>query len=321
MALTSSNTGTGTAANAVLLASASPSTTAIAVTGENETATVPGEGETQESTGATFFPPTIYSEKIGSIGGFELRNSMLMAWIAILFLAIVAWRFAKNYKESPVPSGFQNLIETIIEGLYNFFHSVTQDDKQTKQFFGICATIFLFVVISNWFGLLPGVGTIGFWEVHNGHTVLVPLFRSTYSDVNMTMAIAIISVIMTQVYGMMNLKFGGYWGKFFVNPFKDPIGSGVGILELVSELSKIISFSFRLYGNIFAGEVLLAVIGFLVPYIAPLPFYGLELFVGLVQGLVFSLLTLVFFKMGSTGHGDHGEEGHSSNPKHATVAS
>lgn len=283
--------------------------------------------ENSPSTAGSFFPPTIYSETVGHIGSFQVRNTLLMSWISVLFLCVVAWRFYKNYRTNSVPSGLQNLVEVVIEGLYDFFHSVTQDARQTKQFFGICATIFLFVVISNWFGIFPGVGPIGVWEMHDGHEILVPLFRSTFSDVNMTLAIAFISVFMTQVYGMMNLKFGGYWGKFFVNPLRDPIGFGVGLLELISEFSKIISFSFRLYGNIFAGEVLLAVIGFLAPYLAPFPFYGLELFVGLVQALVFSLLTLVFFKMGSTGHGghdDHGEVGHTSGhgvQKHVTITS
>lgn len=279
-----------------------------------------GEKSAAEA-GSSFAPPTIYSETVGHIGGFQIRNTLLMSWISVLFLCVVAWRFSRKYMENAVPTGFQNLVETIIEGLYDFFHSVTQDTKQTKQFFGVCATIFFFVVVSNWFGIFPGVGPIGIWEVEEGHKILVPLFRSTFSDVNMTLAIAFISVFMTQVYGMMNLKFGGYWGKFFVNPLRDPIGFAVGLLELISEFSKIISFSFRLYGNIFAGEVLLAVIGFLAPYLAPFPFYGLELFVGLIQGLVFSLLTLVFFKMGSTGHGEHDEVAHTSDQKHAITAS
>lgn len=303
--------------NTYIASTASTETVNLAV----QTGTAPAgveSGAAERASGSTFTPPTIFSETIAHVGSFEIRNTLLMSWISVIFLCVIAWKFSKNYKENAIPSAFQNAIETIIEGIYDFFHTVTQDDKQTKQFFGVCATIFLFVVISNWFGLLPGVGSVGFWEVHNGHEVLIPLFRSVYSDVNMTLAISAISVVMTQVYGMANLKFGGYWGKFFVNPFRDPIGAGVGVLELVSEFSKIISFSFRLYGNIFAGEVLLAVIGFLVPYIAPLPFYGLELFVGLVQGLVFALLTLVFFKMGSTGHGDHGE-GHAPEPSHATA--
>lgn len=276
-------------------------------------------GKAPES--GSFSPPTIYSETVGHIGSFEVRNTLLMSWISVLFLCVVAWRFSRNYMKNDVPTALQNIVEMIIEGLFDFFQTVTQDVKQTKQFFGVCATIFLFIVVSNWFGIFPGVGPIGIWEVEEGHEILVPLFRSTFSDVNMTLAIAFISVFMTQVYGMMNLKFGGYWGKFFVNPFRDPIGFAVGLLELVSEFSKIISFSFRLYGNIFAGEVLLAVIGFLAPYLAPFPFYGLELFVGLIQALVFSLLTLVFFKMGSTGHGGHDEVAHTSEPKHVIIAS
>lgn len=259
-----------------------------------------------------FAPPTIYSEHIGSVGGFDIRNTLLMSWVAVIILTLVAVIFAKNYLKNTVPSKFQLLIETVVEGIYDFFHAVTNDDKQTKQFLAVCGTIFIFVVISNWMGLLPGVGSIGFWEEEEGRKLLIPLLRSTYSDVNMTLAIAVISVVMTQIYGMKNLGFFSYCGKFFVNPLRDPVGCFVGILELVSEFAKVISFTFRLYGNIFAGEVLLAVIGFLVPYLAPLPFYGLELFVGLVQGVVFALLTLVFFKMGSTGHGDHSEheEGH-----------
>lgn len=270
----------------------------------------------------SFSPPTIYSETIAHVGNFEIRNTLLMSWISVIFLCVIAWKFSRKYRENEVPTGFQNLIETLIEGIYDFFHSVTQDAKQTKAFFGVCATIFFFVVVSNWFGIFPGVGPIGIWEEHEGKKLLVPLLRSTFSDVNMTMAIAGISVIMTQFYGMAHLGFGGYWGKFFVNPFRDPIGFGVGLLELVSEFSKIISFTFRLYGNIFAGEVLLVVIAFLAPYIAPIPFYGLELFVGLVQGLVFSLLTLVFFKMGATGHGhDDHEDVHTSAQKHAAIVS
>lgn len=288
---------------------------------QEDIVTAEGAGTANSPAAAgSFVPPTIYSETVAHIGSFEVRNSWIMSIISVVFFCVIAWRFFRKYQENIIPSGLQNLVEVIVEGLYDFFHSVTQDHKQTRQFFGICATIFLYIVVSNWFGLLPGVGPVGLWEEHNGHTVLVPLLRSTYSDVNMTLGIAIISVVMTTIFGFRNLGAFGYLGKFFVNPFRDPIGFGVGLLEIISEISKIISFSFRLYGNIFAGEVLLAVIGLLMPFIAPLPFYGLELFVGLVQGLVFSLLTIVFFKMGSTGHGDH-EEGHSSEPRHATATS
>lgn len=282
-----------------------------------------------------FTPPTLASETIAHIGSFSLRNSMVMAWLAMALLITVALILRKKGLKM-VPRGFQNFAETIVEGLFNFFDSVTQDKKQTKKFFPIVATIFIFVLTSNWMGILPGVGSIGFYEKHQEETaaveekaveeatekspataskesdekitheeeklIFVPYFRSAYADVNMTLALAIISVIATQIFGIFSLGFFKYAGKFFINPFKDFIGSFVGILELVSEFAKMVSFSFRLFGNIFAGEILLTVISFLAPFLAPLPFYGLEIFVGLVQALVFSLLTLVFMKMAVTSH-------------------
>lgn len=304
-----------------------------------------------------FTPPTLASETIAKIGSFSLRNSMVMAWLAMILL-ITGVLILRKKGLKMIPRGFQNFVETIVEGLFNFFDSVTQDKKQTKRFFPIVATIFIFILTANWMGILPGVGSIGFYEKHeeaalveektgeqtagkieiaeklpkttlkgeftpeikqNRDTegpeesdesiaheeeklIFVPYFRSAYADVNMTLALAIISVIATQIFGILSLGFRNYAGKFFINPFKNFIGSFVGILELVSEFAKMISFSFRLFGNIFAGEILLMVISFLAPFLAPLPFYGLEIFVGLVQALVFSLLTLVFMKMAITSH-------------------
>jgi F-type H+-transporting ATPase subunit a len=224
-----------------------------------------------------------------------------MGWLAMLILIIAAAVFKKKSGRL-VPSGFQNFVEAVIEGLFSFFDSVTQDRNLTRRFFPWVATIFLFVLFSNWMGILPGVGPIGIYEEHEGATMLIPFFRSAYADVNMTLALAIISVVVTQIMGIRALGFFHDAGKFFVYPFRDFIGAFVGILELVSELAKMISFSFRLFGNIFAGEVLLVVMGFLAPFIAPIPFYGLELFVGLVQALVFSILTLVFMRMAVSSH-------------------
>lgn len=263
-----------------------------------------------------------------------------MGWLAMLVLIAVALIIKKRGLQI-VPRGLQNFVEVIVEGLFNFFDTVVQDKKQTRKFFPVVATIFIFVILSNWMGILPGVGSIGFYEKEHEiaaqqpaeetasgkeeiaaeeafaeaetepetkKEIFIPYFRSAYADVNMTFALALISVFLTQIYGFMSLGFFHYAGKFFKNPLKDPVGAGVGILELISELSKMISFSFRLFGNIFAGEILLTVISFLAPYLAPLPFYGLELFVGFVQALVFALLTLVFMKMAVTPH--HHEEAH-----------
>lgn len=262
---------------------------------------------------AEFTPPTLASETIAHLGAFEIRNSMVMGWLAMAVLIIAAFVFRKKSGKI-IPRGFQNFIEVIVDGLFNFFDGITQNREQTKRFFPMVATIFLFVLTSNWMGIFPGIGPIGIYEEHYGKVILVPFFRSAYADINMTLALAIISVIATQIVGIRSLGFFHYAGKFFVNPLRDPIGSFVGILELISELAKMISFSFRLFGNIFAGEILLLTISFLAPFVAPLPFYGLELFVGLVQALVFSLLTLVFMKMAVT---SHHEEAHSANPIHS----
>jgi len=180
---------------------------------------------------------------------------------------------------------------------------VTQDRKQTKKFFPLVMTIFIFVILSNWVELLPGLGTVGINEQIHGETILVPFLRSTSADLNATLAIALISVFSIQFMGIAAIGFFKYAGKFFVNPFKKPfyvIGTFVGLLEIIGEVAKVISFSFRLFGNIFAGEVLLIVMLNLVPYIVPLPFLFLELFVGFIQALVFSTLTLVFLKTAAT---------------------
>lgn len=252
-----------------------------------------------------FSPPTLASETILHIGSFAVRNTMLMAWLAVATLCVLAL-FVRRTGYALVPGRFQAAVETVVDGLFNFFQSVIQDTKETAAFFPLICTILLFLVLGNWMGILPGIGSIFVHEVHNGEAMAVPLFRSMNADVNMTLAIALIAMISVQVFGVSMLGFKGYSGKFLVPPWKDPVGTFVGLLELVSEFSKVISFTFRLFGNIFAGEVLLVVISYLSPFLAPIPFIGLELFVGVVQGLVFSLLTAVFLKMAVTSHhADH----------------
>lgn len=261
--------------------------------------------------------PTLASEAIGHIGSFEIRNTMLMAWLAMLVLIGLSFML-KGTRYREVPGRFQAFMEMIVEGLFGFFDSVVGDPKQTRRFFPLVATIFIFLALANWMGILPGVGSITILGEHEGHEMALPLLRSMNADVNMTMAIAIISVVMTQLFGIAALGVMPYASKYFVAPWRDPIMSFVGILELVAEFAKVVSFTFRLFGNIFAGEVLLVVISFLAPYLAPLPFLGLEIFVGFIQGLVFALLTLVFLKMAVAAHGgEHGHEGHGVGMAHA----
>jgi len=243
---------------------------------------------------------SLAAEPLFHIGSFPVTNTLVVTFCVSL-LIIVASYILKN-RISLVPKGFQNMVESVLEALLNLVDSVTQDRRQSKKFFPLVATIFIFVILSNWVEVIPGLGTIGLREVSGGKNILVPFLRSGSADLNMTLALAIVSVMSAQIFGIAAIGVGKYAGKFFVSPLRPPyiVGTFVGILELVSEVAKLISFSFRLFGNIFAGEVLLMVMLFLVPYFVPLPFLFLELFVGFIQALVFSMLTLVFLKMAAT---------------------
>lgn len=237
---------------------------------------------------------SLAAEKIAHIGSFPITNSILTSWIATLLLIVLGILAGRDLKA--VPRGIQNFFENVVEMLLNMVNSVMDNKEQTRKYFPLLATIFLFIITNNWLGLLPGVGTIG---LHEGNK-FVPLLRSGNADLNTTLALAIIAVIAIQIFGIIAIGIIKYGSKFL--NFKSPILFFVGILELISELSRLISFSFRLFGNVFAGEVLLAVIAMLLPFIGPLPFYGLELFVGFIQALVFTMLTLVFIKSAITDH-------------------
>lgn len=241
---------------------------------------------------------SLAAEKIGQIGAMPITNSLLTSWVSTFVLAILAFFSTRNMRM--VPKGIQNVFETAIEFLINTVDSVMNDKEQTKKYFPFLATIFLFIITNNWLGLIPGVGSIGLHEVHHGKEVFVPLLRGGNADLNTTLALALLAVFMIQVFGIIAIGFFKYSSKF-IN-LKGPIDFFVGILELISEISRIVSFSFRLFGNIFAGEVLLIVITALLPYIGPLPFYALEIFVGFIQALVFTMLALVFIKMAITEH-------------------
>lgn len=236
---------------------------------------------------------SLAAEPLFHVGSFPITNTLIMAWSVIAVLTVFAW-IARS-QLALIPRGVSNAFEAVVEALLNFVNSVTNDREQSERFLPIIATIFLFVIASNWIELVPGLGTIGIREVEEGRSVLVPFIRSASADLNVTLAIAVISVAVTQWFGVRALGLGGHLKKFF--NLSNPIMTFVGLLELVSEFAKIVSFSFRLFGNIFAGEVLLLVVSSLAPYIVPLPFLVLEIFVGFVQALVFSMLTLVNLQM------------------------
>ncbi|MDO8523077.1 MAG: F0F1 ATP synthase subunit A [bacterium] len=231
---------------------------------------------------------SIKAEEIFRIGGWPVTNAVLLSTIALIVLASVALFLRK--KLSLVPGKLQGIFELALEELLSLMDSVLGDRHLSEKYLPLIGTIFLFIVTSNWLGLLPlGAFMLG----HGEHSF--PLFRSPASDLNFTIALAIISVFAVNLLGSVAIGVGRHFSKFFT--LKNPIFSFVGILELLSEFIKIISFSFRLFGNVFAGEVLLMIVGFLVPQIIPLPFLFLEIFVGFIQAFIFSMLTLVFLGM------------------------
>ena len=242
---------------------------------------------------------SIAAETVTHILGIPVTNSLLASLLTTVVLVTISYFATKNLKE--VPKGIQNVIEYAIESLYNMIQDVTRDKKKTYKFFPFVATIFLFVMTSNWMGLLPGFSTIGVKEeTAGGHEIVVGFFRSANSDLNSTIALAVTAVLSIQIMGIATLGFAKY-GKKFLN-FSSPIAFFIGLLEIISEVAKMISFSFRLFGNIFAGEVLLTVIMTIAPFIAPLPFFALELFVGFIQALVFAMLLLVFMNTATMAH-------------------
>ncbi len=241
---------------------------------------------------------SISAEPVFDIGHFTLTNSTLISIVVSLLLIVFAFFIHKNLKLKGKISRLQLLVEIIIEGLHNLVENIAGSQK-TRAFFPFIATFFFFIIISNWSGILPGAGSIGITRQIHGETTFVPLLRAPTADINTTLALGLISIVLAQYYGFKHLKLG-YLKKFF--NFTNPINTFVGILELISEFAKIISFAFRLFGNIFAGEVLLAVTGFLIPLLVPIPFLGLEVFVGFIQALVFAMLSVVFFNIATLSH-------------------
>ena len=296
------------------------------------------------------------------IGGFEIMNTMVATWAAIIVLALVSYLATRRIQE--VPGRLQGLVEVVLEFFLTLAESVAGHEK-ARRFLPLIMTIFLFVVTANWMGILPGFGTVGWVEsaeevVHHAEDkaeadgeradlgsihlqvfeevgpfavqplgsvgndvtaeeleshgveegeqagLLVPYLRSANTDINTTLGIALVAMIMVHWWGFRVLGVPKHLGKF-LNFKAGPIGLFVGVLEAISELARIISFTFRLFGNIFAGEVLLIAMAFLVPLVGLVPFMGLELFVGLIQAFIFSMLTLVFAATATVSHGaeDH----------------
>ncbi len=228
------------------------------------------------------------------LGNLPLTNTLLSSLLAVAVLTVLA--VVSTRRMSLVPSGLQNFVEFAVESLFNLVESILGDERRTRMFFPWIASFFLYIIVANYMGLLPGVGTIGYYAGHH----FVPFFRSAASDLNMTLALAILSVVLAHFYSIKELGFVGYLGVWLnINPAL--LFSGV--LEFFLEFTKVASLAFRLFGNIFAGETVLEVVsGVISPYLVPLPFMALELIVGFVQALVFAMLTLASLMILTTSH-------------------
>ncbi|MFB3092925.1 MAG: F0F1 ATP synthase subunit A [Dehalococcoidia bacterium] len=317
---------------------------------------------------------TIKAETLQSVGPIDVTNTMMTSWIVVIMMVAIV--YVGTRRRDLVPRGFQNMFEAALEAFYNLVVSVA-GEKNGRRFFPVVATIFFFVLLSNWLSLFPVFSVIGLvreeehgfvmeqadvgplpvgWvslsgpgdlRLTGGGTIdeddadaeeqfeeakedgklvgqLIPLLRGPNTDLNTPLALAIVSAIAVESWAIASLgigygrKFFNFGGMFrglvrlnFGQFFNGAIDAFVGVLELISEMVRLVSFTFRLFGNMFAGEVVIVMFIFLTPLILTLPFYGLELFVGIIQAFIFAVLTLVFGMM-AVAHG----EAHTGDEEH-----
>lgn len=231
-------------------------------------------------------------ETLGTVLGVPITNTLLTSLFVSVALCVFAVWLGKRL--TLVPSKAQLFFEEIIAYAYGFIEQTLEDAKAARKFFPLLMTVFLFISLCNLAEFIPGVHSIQFL----GPEGMVPFLRGTNTDLNMTLALTLIVVTVIEVAGIMALGLGHYLHKFFT--LESPIKAAVGIIEFVSEFARIISFSFRLFGNIFAGQVLITVATYFVPYVLPAPVMIFEMFVGIVQAAIFTLLTLFFIKLATT---------------------
>ena len=268
---------------------------------------------------------TLYAEPVAYVHGWPITNSLITSWVAVLVIVILS--VALRMKMKKIPSKIQHFFEVVLEGGLNLADQVTGSRKVTEKVFPIAISIFFFVLINNWLGILP-LGGFGMLQTGADGTAFVPFLRSGTADINTTLMLAVVAVLGSNIFGVLII---GIWktfnkyvnlkalGHIFTKVKKDPtillvspVMFFVGLLELVGELAKVASLSFRLFGNVFAGEVLLASMGALLAYGLPVPFLFLEIMVGLIQALIFSMLVLVYFSIASQDHDAHDEDHHES---------
>lgn len=230
---------------------------------------------------------------LGHFFGIPLTSTMLMVWVTMVVL--VAFAVYLKYSLTLVPSKVQVVTEALVGGAFEYVSDALESRELARKFFPLIMTIFIFILSLNWLGLLPGVGSIGIHSVLHGEETLIPFLYPANTDLNITIGLSVVAFVCIELAGIIFLGFWKYGGKF-IN-FSSPLAFLIGIIELFSEIARLISFSFRLFGNIFAGKTLIVIAIFFVPFILPVPILAFEIFVGFIQAFIFAVLTLFFIKL------------------------
>src|SRR3989344_5676699 len=264
---------------------------------------------------------TLFAEPIGHWGNFTLTNALLTSWLAVAILVILA--FVLRFRIKEVPDKLQNVFEIAVEGALSLCDQVTNNRALSLKIFPYAISVFFLILVNNWLGIMP-LGGLGIIEQGDHGLTFIPFLRGGTADLNTTLAFAVMAVLGANLFGVfsigiwktfnkyVNLKvLGGIFTKIRREPttiLVAPITFFVGLIEIVGEFAKVASLSFRLFGNVFAGEVLLVSMAALVAYLVPIPFMFLELLVGMIQALIFSILTVVYFTIAASDHAEHEEE-------------
>jgi len=240
------------------------------------------------------------AEKLGTFGGVPITNTLVTSWVVVILLAVIAVMVSRRI--SLVPGRFQTLLESAFGFVYDYVAETLESKDMARRFFPLLMTIFLFLFTANALEFTPGIGSLGFSTEHG----FLPLLRSVNTDLNVPLMLAIISFIVIEVTGIVAIGAWKYSKKFF--NFSSPIDAAIGLIEFIGEWVRIVSLSFRLFGNILAGEIIILVATYFLPYVVPVPLMLFEIFVGFLQAAIFALLTLFFIKLAITE--PHGAEAH-----------
>jgi len=238
--------------------------------------------------GIEFHEISMGAEKLFYLGPIPITNTILTTWVVMVLLVTLA--FVVRKRISLIPGALQSIVEMVIETVYNLVKNIA-GERIGNIIFPLIMTLFLFILTANWLGLLPGFGTITYHHV--------PIFRPPNSDLNTTLAMALITVFLVQVAGIAYRGLKGYLKEFVTPPILAPL---MAPIHLVSELSHILSLSARLFGNIFGGDVVLTVIFVMLPPLIPAVFLLLESLFGLIQAIIFAVLSTIYFSMATAAH-------------------